>query len=98
MARAMLKPADIFDRDAEWDRLGRFAEDERLGASLGVVSGRRRQGKSFLLEAVCEQAGGFYFSAQEATDAESLALIGDALTRYLDPVVPFTPGSWLQHS
>jgi uncharacterized protein len=92
----MLKPADIFDRDAEWERLGWFAEDERPGASLGVVSGRRRQGKSFLLEAVCEQAGGFYFSAQEATDAESLALFGDALTRYLDPVVPFTPSSWTQ--
>lgn len=53
----MLKPADVFDRDAEWERLGRFAEDGRPGASLGVVSGRRRQGKSFLLEAVCEQAG-----------------------------------------
>ena len=89
----MLKPADIFDRDAEWESLGRFVEDERPGASLGVVSGRRRQGKSFLLEAACEQAGGFYFSAQEATDAESLALIGDALTGYLDPVVPLVLGT-----
>ena len=60
--------------------------DERPGATLGVVSGRRRQGKSFLLEAVCQQAEGFYVSAQEATEAESLALIGAALTRYLDPL------------
>ena len=92
----MRKPADMFDRDREWELLGRFVEDERQGASLGVVSGRRRQGKSFLLEAVCEEAGGFYFSAQEATEAESLSLMGAALTRFLDPVVPFTPGTWEQ--
>jgi uncharacterized protein len=92
----MRKPADMFDRDREWELLGRFVEDERQGASLGVVSGRRRQGKSFLLEAVCEEAGGFCFSAQEATEAESLSLMGAALTRFLDPVVPFTPGTWEQ--
>jgi len=92
----MRKPADVFDRDVEWGRIGQFVKDDRPGASLGVVSGRRRQGKSFLLEAACEQASGFYFSAQEATDAESLTQIGDALTRYLDPVVPFTPAGWMQ--
>jgi AAA+ ATPase superfamily predicted ATPase len=92
----MQKPADMFDRDREWELLGRFIEDERQGASLGVVSGRRRQGKSFLLEAACEEADGFYFSAQEATEAESLSLIGAALTSFLDPVVPFTPSTWDQ--
>ena len=92
----MQKPADMFDRDQEWGLLGRFIEDDRQGASLGVVSGRRRQGKSFLLEAACEQTGGFYFSAQEATEAQSLSLIGAALTSFLDPVVPFTPNSWDQ--
>jgi hypothetical protein len=59
-----------------------------------VVSGRRRQGKSFLLESACQQADGFYFSAQEATEAESLSLIGTALTRYLNPVAPITPTDW----
>lgn len=92
----MRKPADMFDRDREWDLLGRFIEDERPGATLGIVSGRRRQGKSFLLEAACEMASGFYFSAHEATEAESLSLIGAALTTFLDPVVPFTPGTWDQ--
>ncbi|WP_283138196.1 AAA family ATPase [Rhizohabitans arisaemae] len=90
----MRKPASMFDRDREWSMLVKFAADEQPGATLGVVSGRRRQGKSFLLESLCQELGGFYFSAQEATDAESLALIGKALTRYLDPAIPFTPSDW----
>jgi uncharacterized protein len=92
----MRKPADMFDRDREWELLGRFIEDEKQGAFLGVVSGRRRQGKSFLLEAACEETDGFYFAAQQATEAESLSLIGAALTSFLDPVVPFTPSTWDQ--
>jgi uncharacterized protein len=90
----MLKPADMFDRDREWSQVAGFIEDDRPGATLGVISGRRRQGKSFLLEAACQQAGGFYFSAQEATEAESLSLIGAALTRYLNPVAPISPPDW----
>jgi uncharacterized protein len=90
----VLKPADMFDRDREWSQLKGFIEDGRAGATLGVVSGRRRQGKIFLLEAACQQAGGFYFSAQEATEAESLSLIGAALTRYVNPVAPITPADW----
>lgn len=72
----MRKPVDVFDRDREWSQLSAFIEDDRAGATLGIVSGRRRQGKSFLLEAACEQEHGLYFSAQEATAAESLSLLG----------------------
>lgn len=91
---AIRKPPDVFDREREWSQLAAFVEDERPGATLGVVSGRRRQGKSFLLQAACQQAGGFYFSAQEATEAESLTLLGSALSGYLDPVAPITLADW----
>jgi uncharacterized protein len=77
------KPDDMFDRDVEWMELAAFASDERQGATLGVVSGRRRQGKTFLLRALCEAAGGFYFAADEATDGDSLHQIGAALGAYL---------------
>ena len=56
----MIKPAEVFGRDYEWAALERFISDQQPGATLGVVSGRRRQGKTYLLEAVCEAAGGFY--------------------------------------
>jgi AAA+ ATPase superfamily predicted ATPase len=48
-----------------------------------VVSGRRRQGKTFLLRALSQATGGFYFAAEEATDGESLRRIGSDLSAYL---------------
>jgi uncharacterized protein len=77
------KPDDMFDRDVEWLELASFASDDRPGATLGVVSGRRRQGKTFLLRALCEATGGFYFAADEGTDAESLSQLGTALGAHL---------------
>jgi hypothetical protein len=55
---AVPKPDYIFDRDSERRTLAEFATDERQGATLGVVSGRRRQGKTLLLESMCEELGG----------------------------------------
>lgn len=79
----------MFDRAWEWAALVRFCTDASPGATLGVVSGRRRQGKSYLLEALCSATGGFYFAATEATEAESLRQLAEAVAQYLDmPVAP----------
>ena len=85
----MDKPVEMFDRDYEWSALTRFIEDDQPGATLGVVSGRRRQGKTFLLDAACRAAGGFYFGATEAADAESLRRISAALTAHERPTSPY---------
>lgn len=92
----MLKPSEVFDRDFEWSALDRFIADEQPGATLGVVSGRRRQGKTYLLEAACQAANGFYFGATEATDTESLARISAALTEQVGPPSPFHFASWTE--
>ena len=60
MRRLIEKPGDMFDRDFEWVQLSLFTSDAGPGATLGVVSGRRRQGKTFLLRALCQATGGFY--------------------------------------
>lgn len=86
----------MFDRDREWSDLTGFVEDAQPGATLGVVSGRRRQGKTFLLDALCQQAGGFYFGATEATEAESLRLIGAAITDHLKSPISFRPADWYE--
>ncbi|HEY1703416.1 MAG TPA: ATP-binding protein [Trebonia sp.] len=88
------KPADMFDRDDEWAALSRFATDDRTGATLGVISGRRRQGKTFLLDALCKADGGFFFEATEATDTESLRRIGAQLGDYGQAAVPPRPADW----
>ncbi|NEA62862.1 ATP-binding protein [Streptomyces sp. SID12488] len=90
----MDKPAEMFDRDFEWSALSRFIADPQPGATLGVVSGRRRQGKTFLLDAACRATGGFYFGATEATDAESLRRMGTALTTHVRPASPFHFADW----
>ena len=71
-----------------------FTADERPGATLGIVSGRRRQGKTFLLRALCEATGGFYFAADEATDGESLHQIGAALEAHLGLTSALCFDSW----
>ncbi|SFE32137.1 hypothetical protein SAMN05216251_102486 [Actinacidiphila alni] len=92
----MDKPAEMFDRDFEWSALTRFITDEQPGATLGVVSGRRRQGKTFLLDAACRAAGGFYFGATEAAGAESLRRISAALTEHSRPASAYHFADWAE--
>ena len=92
------KPGRVFDRVREWQGLvsfaGRPAAQPGGGASLGVVSGRRRQGKSFLLQALAEATGGMYFAATEATEAESLRLLTESLARYTREVADSPMRDW----
>lgn len=76
------KPDEMFDRESEWNDLVDFACDPRPGATLGVVSGQRRQGKTYLLKALTKVTGGFYFDGQEAVEAESLRRLGDRLAEH----------------
>ncbi|MCP2290452.1 AAA family ATPase [Nocardia amikacinitolerans] len=76
------KPERVFDRDREWEGLLRFATSPSSDVRLGIVSGRRRQGKTFLLDALSEVVGGFFFTATEATEIEALERFGRAVARY----------------
>ncbi len=90
----MDKPAEMFDRDFEWAELTRFAALPGPRATLGVVSGRRRQGKTFLLDAVTRAGGGFMFTATETTEADALRQFGEALARYRGQPTPFRFTHW----
>jgi hypothetical protein len=52
------KPADVFDRDADWADLADFALSPLPGLRIAVVYGRRRQGKSYLLRRLTGAVGG----------------------------------------
>jgi uncharacterized protein len=73
------KPAHIFDRDREWDGLIAFAASPDPDVRLAVVSGRRRQGKTYLLDALASAVGGFFYAAAEETEPDALASFGQAL-------------------
>jgi uncharacterized protein len=88
------KPAWVFDRDFEWDVLSRFAATGSARVRLGIVSGRRRQGKTFLLRALAEATGAFYFAAAEVTAADSLREFGAALAAHARAKAPFALTGW----
>jgi AAA+ ATPase superfamily predicted ATPase len=90
----MQKPEWIFARDREWANLTQFATAPGDYPQLGVVSGRRRQGKTYLIEALAELTGGLYFGATEATETESLALFATALADHLGQPSPPLFGNW----
>ncbi|GAA2655680.1 AAA family ATPase [Paractinoplanes durhamensis] len=94
MGRVVEKPSGIFDRDDEWNELVRFARLPQDGATLGVVSGRRRQGKTFLLDALVQAAGGFMFTATESSEADALRQYGQALGDHLGEATPLRFVNW----
>jgi AAA+ ATPase superfamily predicted ATPase len=93
-AKALAKPSHVFDRDREWRALAGFVADLRPEATLGIVSGRRRQGKTYLLRSIAAATNGFFYEAVEATEAESLRMFGAALARHVGSPSDFTFASW----
>ncbi|WP_214327662.1 ATP-binding protein [Nonomuraea sediminis] len=57
------KPAQVLARDAEWAALAQFVNHVDPQLRLGVVSGRRRVGKSYLLRALAQESDGLYVTA-----------------------------------
>jgi AAA+ ATPase superfamily predicted ATPase len=79
---AVAKPDRLFDRDAEWRELTEFAASPTPGATLGLLYGRRRQGKTLLLELLAVELGGFIFGATQQSEAQNLADLGAAYAAY----------------
>src|SRR5215472_4088309 len=86
---AIDKPVALAGRDREWSAVTRFVENPEVGAKLGLVYGRRRQGKTFLLDLLAEATGGFMVTAVQQSGPQNLRMLGSAYARYLglsDPV------------
>jgi AAA+ ATPase superfamily predicted ATPase len=91
------KPARVFDREWEWGTLTQFVGDRRRRPSLGIVCGRRRQGKSLLLEALTTVHRGFYYEAIDGSLADILADLGAKLAVHTGAPAPFALTS-LEHA
>ncbi|GAA3445088.1 AAA family ATPase [Planomonospora venezuelensis] len=80
--QAWTKPDLLFDRETEWEDLVEFAGNPASGATLALVYGRRRQGKTLLLELLTEAAGGFMFTGLQQSDTQNRADLATAYARH----------------
>ena len=66
-------------------------------AAMTVVSGRRRQGKTFLPEALCGVSDGFFDAATETLPrAEALRQLGQAVAAYRGEPGRVRYGDWAE--
>jgi hypothetical protein len=87
-------PDDMIGRRAEWSRLGEFATSEVRHPTLGVVWGRRRVGKSFLLQSLVEATGGFCYTAIRGSGAEALREMGERIGAIQGAAAPLALETW----
>ena len=79
----LTKPDVVFDRDREWRDLAEFTTAPGDEVRLGILYGRRRQGKSFLLRAAVQATEGLYHLALEEERAPALHRFGRLVARRL---------------
>lgn len=76
----MEKPEDLFDRDREWRDLAEFVGGpDRI--KVGIVHGRRRQGKSWLVRRLAAAADGVYTMALQHDRRSALDRFAGELAR-----------------
>ncbi|MGJ6961121.1 AAA family ATPase [Streptosporangium sp. G11] len=88
------KPDRLFGRDAEWEELSEFVTSPVAGATLGLVYGRRRQGKTLMLELLARETGGFLFAATQQSERQNLADLGAAYAAFRGLGTPVVFGTW----
>lgn len=87
-------PLALVGRDREQQLLADFAASPTPSATLGVVWGRRRVGKSALLQALVHERGGFYHHAIRGTPHEALEAFARDLGAHLNYPAPPAFTTW----
>lgn len=82
-----MKPPDLFGRDTEWADLTGLSTASTPRVRVGVIYGRRRLGKSYLLRRLAREHNGLYHMALEEEDTPALQRFADTLAtaRGLEP-------------
>lgn len=89
-------PSEVFARTREWARLREFVDSPVDQALLGLVYGRRRQGKTMLLKRLCAEYGGFYWQAQETEAAANLEALSVAYSDWVAGPGPIRFSTWTE--
>jgi uncharacterized protein len=89
-----MKPSEIFGRDREWGQLSTFIGNRAGGSQLAVVYGRRRQGKTTLLQELARATGALYWEAAEQSRAQNLESFSAAWTTHIRSSGPVRFRGW----
>lgn len=89
------KPAVLHDRDQQWTTLADFATSTATGARLALVYGRRRQGKTLLLDLLARQTGGLIFTGLPQAGPMNLRRLARAYAEHTAGPTPAFP-DWEQ--
>lgn len=90
----MEKPPSLYDRDDEWADLVGFVNGPGPRLRLGIVYGRRRFGKSYLLRRLVESVGGVYHLALQEERRPALDRFAASLSRSQEGAPPLRFDDW----
>lgn len=83
MPEHLAKPGEVLDREHEWAMLREFVQDPTPPLRIAIISGRRRYGKSFLLQALTQAVGGLFLTAvQEEGRVPALRRFTEAIAAH----------------
>lgn len=85
---SVVRPAELHDRERPWQALADFASAPAAGARLGLVYGRRRQGKTLLLELLARATGGLVFTGLPQAGPMNLRRLARTYADYAGGPVP----------
>ncbi len=88
------KPESLYDRATEWDDLTGFVASAGPRLRLGIVYGRRRFGKSYLLRRLVEAVGGVYHLALQEGRRSALDRFAATLSRHQTAAPPLRFDDW----
>lgn len=90
----MQRPENLFDRATEWEDLTGFVSAGGPPLRLGIVYGRRRFGKSFLLRRLTETTGGLYHLALQEERRSALDRFAATVSRRVAGAPPTSATTW----
>lgn len=90
----MKPPDDVYDRRHEWADLARLARAHAPRLRIGILYGRRRFGKSYLLRRLVQQVGGLYYLALEQERQPALHRFAARVAALRTPPPPLAFADW----
>lgn len=82
------KPSALHDRERQWATLSRFAARPGEASTLGLVYGRRRQGKTLMLDLLAQAVGGLMFTGLREASPLQLARLAEAYAQVTGGPLP----------